>query len=231
MLKTSHNECPRADEILSYMYGEIVGAAEAEFEKHLTDCGLCTDEFAAVSNSRFSVYEWKKEAFDPLVTPEIRIPIGLSAAESPPGLAAGVRAWLGSLSLPVFAAAAVAVCIGLGIVVFSLRGPERQPTVSRVDTPAVPVGIDTGAPKPTVAPTPELVETGPPSSKPMPVRASATQPRRTAKRRAPVNNALTSTVVVTPKRIQLENAPALTALHENDDNSLRLADLFDEVGG
>src|SRR5881275_1304390 len=100
MLKNGKNECPLNHEIVSYIYGELGGGIELEFETNLADCIACTDEFAAVSNARFSVYEWQKEEFAHLPTPAIVIPyasIGAEAGEAVSVIAA-VRAWLGSLS-------------------------------------------------------------------------------------------------------------------------------------
>jgi hypothetical protein len=227
MFKTNNNKCPRADEILSYMYGETVSTGETEFETHLADCAVCTDEFAAVSDSRFSVYEWKKEAFDPLPTPHITVALA-PAAEATAGLSTTIKAWVKSLSFPVAAAAAVAVCIGIGVIAISFIGNNQQPVISRVDVPVVPPEtapeivppINVTAPEPT---------RGSRSEVPRPVRAWTSVQR--VRKVLPGNDRPINNVAIRPVPTQQIKAPALTAFQENDDSSLRLSDLFEEVGG
>jgi hypothetical protein len=223
--------CPFAEEIVSYIYGEIDGAAESDFETHLADCTVCTDEFAAVSNSRFSVYEWKTEAFDPLPTPEIIIPYPSMKEEISVGFLVAVRAWAGQLRMPVAIAAVLAVCIGLGFIILSNFGKGEQKVANKVEAPAlqpdrqpdvvqrasVPQG-DTAEPKRTLTST----------SKPLP--ASTIPQKRFAKRSLSDLNKQEN-AIQRNRTLQLQKAPVLTAYQEADDDSLRLADLFDEVGG
>ena len=49
--------CKYANEIVPYMYGELASSATAEFESHLLECQLCTDEFAELSAARYEVYD------------------------------------------------------------------------------------------------------------------------------------------------------------------------------
>jgi hypothetical protein len=67
-------ECLGGESMVSYLYGEMDVASQTNFDSHLSDCIDCTDAFAAIANSRFSVYEWQKIEFAPLETPQILIP-------------------------------------------------------------------------------------------------------------------------------------------------------------
>lgn len=219
----NNNLCPLTDQIVAYIYGEIGGKAESDFEVHLADCAACTDEFAAVSDARFSVYEWKKEAFDPLPTPEIVIPYQVSVAEPwpPAKWIAAVKGWAESLSMPVAVAAGLAVCLGIGILAFSYLS-KGEVHVANVTVPAEK------EPLPGVVQPPEAPKLNEPVSTFRPVKASSTQ--RSTKH-GPRDRSKPASFATPNRLTEAQNAPALTPDQETDDNSLRLADLFEEVGG
>ena len=77
--KKNSSNCEFAESIVTYMYGELPIGEQEDFEAHLKDCQLCIDEFAVISEARFSVYQWQRSEFAPLETPEIRIPIKVAA--------------------------------------------------------------------------------------------------------------------------------------------------------
>jgi hypothetical protein len=213
-------ECPLTDEIVAYIYREIGGRVELDFETHLADCTACTDEFAAVSNARFSVYEWKKDEFDHLSTPQFIIPYDV--AEEKIGLAAAVRMWLGGLSFPVAAAAAIMTFVGIGLIAFGYFTTAEPETAV---TPAAPVVQPQSVPEtvlPFAANAPEPIENKRIMAIAVPVKA-AVRPRRVVRRAVPDDRK--------PAENYAKRAPGLTPDQEPDDNSLRLADLFDELGG
>jgi len=225
MSKTMKHACPFTDEIVSYMYGEIGGTAELQFEAHLAACMVCTDEFAEASNARFSVYEWKKEIFDPLPTPRITVPYGENRAPSVISAAVeAIRTWADGLSVPLAVAAALAVFIGAGVVLYSYVGNrERQfaasPAVPDVQVPQAPIPE---APTVTAADTPSAPLPTAPSSRPW--RATRYVPKN-------VSRPVRTYAIDRGPAPQNKKAPVLTAYQETEDNSLRLADLFDEAGG
>lgn len=237
--------CGFADEIVSYIYDEIGASERAKFETHLADCTVCTDEFAAISNARFSVFEWQKEEFAHLPMPGIVIPYATksSVAEenAPAGLLAGLRGWLSLVNFPVTVAAVLAVSVGLGFLAMTYLGVGDQqianvevndrsaPSVAVIDDPRV---IDTkAAPK-----TPEISVTTPSannnkSGEIQPGKASVIlrpklERQMTADNQTPINDAGNRNV--TPK---IRKAPVLSNYEDSDDSSLRLSDLFDEFGG
>src|SRR5437773_5599682 len=75
MLNNNNHDqsCEFFTEIVSYLYNETGDAERRKFESHLSHCGVCTDEFAAISNARFSIFEWQREEFAKLPTPEFHI--------------------------------------------------------------------------------------------------------------------------------------------------------------
>jgi hypothetical protein len=72
--KKNSSGCFSEEEFVSYLYGEIRESDRRKFDVHLAGCSFCTEEFASVSESRFSVYEWQRSAFAGLETPEIAGP-------------------------------------------------------------------------------------------------------------------------------------------------------------
>src|SRR4051794_5572836 len=74
MNRVNLSECKLSGAMVSYMYGELSSNEGLVFEQHLLECSECTDEFAAISSSRYEVYDWKKLEFDPLETPSFYIP-------------------------------------------------------------------------------------------------------------------------------------------------------------
>src|SRR5881392_3406899 len=82
MKDVNFSKCKFNGDMVSYMYGELPSDESTVFEQHLLDCTNCTDEFAAISSSRYEVYDWKKLEFDPLETPSFEIPVGEAAGVS-----------------------------------------------------------------------------------------------------------------------------------------------------
>lgn len=74
--KFENSRCEMADGIVSYMYREMTSADRSGFEAHLASCEACIDEFAEIADARFSVYEWRKIEFDAIPTPQFVIPFG-----------------------------------------------------------------------------------------------------------------------------------------------------------
>ena len=226
-MKRPDKICSFEREIVPYIYRELGDSDYKRFEEHLADCSTCTDELAAVSYSRYSVYEYKREAFDHLATPLIHIPY--SAA--PSRLAVAWRSWrfvfAGSLAT---AAAAMLVYFNAGPNV-----PVVQPNTSAVvasktqadvvsdiqvpDEPATSIGKT-----PVTLPSRTVRRARPLT--PSPLRRTDIRQKRTAPTNLKPVFAIRSAPAVTPAQ-----APVLSNFEDTDDRSLRLTDLFDtEVG-
>ncbi len=233
--------CGFADEIVSYIYNEMGAPERTKFETHLTHCTACTDEFAAISNARFSVFEWQKEEFAHLATPQIVIPYPakqrIVEENTSIGVSAGIRGWLSLVNFPVTVAAALAVCIGLGFVAINYLGSGDQRTVANVDLPAVVTPApevkigSTGVATPPAPRKTEVEITTAASKNVASVRESRPVKAIENRRMRPDKQTEADAIRVQNPMRKLRKAPVLSPYDDNDDRSLRLADLFDEDGG
>jgi len=230
--------CEFEAEIVSYLYDELAAANRTRFETHLLDCTPCTDEFAELSFSRFSVFEWQKEEFAPLETPAITIPYPakqLEALEST-GFLAGFRGLLAfNWQTGIAVVGILTVFIGIGFAVMNYSGTGNQ-NIAVVEVKKEEINITSSTIAPnvpaTVAETEENDLVDVPAKNVRGVQAV----KMAAKIKGP--KAVRAQTFNTPRladgvaqRIPVllrRNAPALTADTVDDDRSLRLADLFDE---
>ena len=227
-------ECGFADDIVGYIYDEIGQAERRKFESHLVGCMACTDEFAGISNARFSVFEWRKEEFAHLSTPEIVIPYAAKKREvETAGFFPGLRDMLtlSGWSSAVIVAGAVVICIGLGYVAMNYVGnpgqvaESKKPVVNEsVVAPDQQNVVVARAPQKELTPITASAKSSP-GREIRPVRASLNNQRIRYNK-----NLTASTQVQQPITQQKRKTPALTAYDADDDKSLRLADLFDEGG-
>ncbi|HVF31039.1 MAG TPA: hypothetical protein VNA22_08715 [Pyrinomonadaceae bacterium] len=218
--------CAFSADIVPYMYGELVTFESNAFESHLLECEECTEEFAAVSSARFEVYDWKKLEFDPLRTPAFEIPHAQPAY-------AGQATWIEKLRAAVSRPWAVPGAAFAAIALFSVmaasfyfKGDDGQAVAKNdAETP------------PTVA-RPEIRL--PEVESPKAVSGENTEPKRhivkaasgpTAAPRRPVRRVETVQPKVAAVQQVRTNAPALrlNEFNDDEDTSLRLAQLFDDV--
>lgn len=247
--KNGHDpSCNFAVDIVSYLYNEIGGAEKREFESHLAGCNACSAELASFASVRSSVTDWRVQEFDSLATPLIRIPFETEAEPS------GASWWTGTIltdfkRLFAFSPwppaavgfAALLIFIGLGFFAFSyLNGSGNDLAQNKtVDKPAVSPTVDPGKGSNEVASvnnntqpkgdekTSPAVKTGPEGA---PVKIVETQ---TVQRNKPVK---TAPDITAPKRAgdkittpQNQKAPNLNNYTDEEDTTLRLADLFEEI--
>ena len=67
--------CDRADELISFLYGEAEQRAANDFKLHLKTCASCNDEIAALGGVRESIALWKTEAFSTTRIEKIPAPV------------------------------------------------------------------------------------------------------------------------------------------------------------
>jgi hypothetical protein len=224
MSNGNKNSCGRTNDIVAYMYDELGSAELRRFEDHLADCMSCIDEFAAVSDARFSIYEWHGEEFRHLPTPEFSIPY--EAAPLPSiGFFAAVGEMIRGAGWPATVAAALLISIGLifAPMMFTRTG-EYQIALVEVESSS-PTAAPLVAKLPDVEPIIETtsVDVMPRSVKTVSGRTVTKNEKRAGRRSAP-----SMTPVPAP---MMGKAPVLSSYEDNEDRSLRLADLLDEVGG
>lgn len=227
--------CGLADEIVSYIYDEITTPERTKFENHLAQCSSCTDEFAAVSTARFAVFEWRKQEFAHLPTPEIAIPFAPRCVDETAraGIVAGVRAFVSRLSVPglSLAAAGLLIVLSVGFAIMRYQSSGGQTVVSSVQPVAAP-STDT-PPSPAVLPPSEIKQTTAALvAAPIRTTRNEIQTVKAVVHKAPVQRHFTAINVIhrntTPK---ITKTPVLSTFEDSDDNSLRLSDLLDnEVG-
>lgn len=250
MLNSNHQNltCEFAEEIVSYLYNEMVATEKARFEAHLGNCSFCADEVASFGLVRSEIVNWKDEIFVPLATPIIEIPFEQSA--KPLVIKEVSRPWYAtvrdyfSLS-PVWmtattAMAVLAICAGLVFVTInSLRDSgnvvvQDNTTIKPISSPTTEVKKVENADSNPILPkndsrqnssTPPTV-LGAPKSAPATTKITERQivklPNITVKK----NSATTNKVTKTIKR---NSAPSLVG-DEDEDDSLRLSDIFSEIG-
>ena len=223
--------CEFDESIVSYMYDEMPAVERERFEAHLLDCTACTDEFAAIANARYGVYEWNKEEFAHIQTPRFVIPYNEPIADV--SFFAKVRqafqfgfGWLPTGS----ALAAVAIVLGIGYFAFTgneggqqiagLNDNESRTAVAQ--TPTIPsVSVE----KPLVGTGNERIadESGPKTAKVVMVPAK-------------VMRIVTKRNFITPQQAKFagtnarrSNAPRLSNVSDDEDQTLRLSELLDVV--
>lgn len=241
--------CNFAVDVVSYLYNEIGGTEKQEFESHLAGCKACSAELASFSSVRSSVNTWRSQEFDPLATPVIDIPFETQAESA---TAAG---WRGTIltdfkRLLTFSPwppaavgfAALAIFIGLGFFAFTyLNGPETN--FAKNDSgsgPGVSPTVEAGKDSKEVA---EFNNnTQPKGGEKAVSTVKPTEPESTAVKVSATQNTPKNKPVkvgpdsVTPKRTidkpntrQNQKAPSLNNYTEEEDKTLRLADLFEET--
>lgn len=215
--------CRFEQEMVSYLYGEFGQSERDVFESHLETCSSCVDQFAALSDARFSVFEWQREEFVPMETPAIEIPWNTPVGKpAPAGWLTGFVELFAFVRPPLAMAAGALVLFGIAIGSFVLLNGETEVASNRV--PGV-VEIEETIADENIA-TPEFakdIEPRETERAPVPQAVKAPDGPRRATRPATTRNA---TPVSRPRSV-----PVLSEFRDVEDRSLRLADMLDDIGG
>jgi hypothetical protein len=226
----SDNSCSLGGDILAYVYDELSPDVRERFESHLESCPRCIDEFAELSDARYSVYEWKNVEFAPLETPRFVIPTErVPAAGSWIDAVRAVFAWNGAAAL----VGGLAILI-FGIFGFSLIYDPAEPSIAEnVETaPMVTASSEI------IVPSSNSEDTRVEVSERDSVPARRTVAGTTAVRKQPetiktktVRNAPADPEQgrITTANRRLESSPTLSQYAEDSDESLRLSDIFDDL--
>jgi hypothetical protein len=254
-----NSSCNFSDSLISYLYDEIGEKEKSRFESHVSNCSACADEISAFGGVRASVQNWRETEFYKLPTPVIALPSEPEKATIlTTGTTVASRSWLAGLrelfSLsPAWtgagvACAALAICAGLFYVAVSSLQSDRSDVAAEANKNASVASL----PSPTVQTTTTASNAGtndgqtfeapkPEISKDKKQNRSKSAP---VSERAVVNENTSVKAVkanVTPKPAvnkekplpNVKKAPKQTDIEfttrEEEDKSLRLSDLFDEV--
>jgi hypothetical protein len=241
--------CNYVVDVVSYLYSEIGGTEKREFESHLAGCNVCSAELASFSGVRSSVNTWRAQEFDPLAAPVIDIPF---ETRDEPAAAAGWRGTILTDFKKLFAFspwppaavgfAALAIFIGLGFFAFtylnkpesnfakndSRSGPGVSPTVDAEKNSKEVAEVNNNSQLKGDDKAVSTVKPTEPESTAVKVLSTQNTPRN-----KPVKTGLDT---VTPKKAvdkpntpQNQKAPNLNNYTEEEDKTLRLADLFEEI--
>jgi hypothetical protein len=253
MMNNNHKNsgCGFAEELISYLYGESNEAESAAFETHLETCRACSAELDAFSGVHYSINDWKLKEFAVLETPRIEIPypaapkVEVSSAKG--SWLSGFRQLFSLSPAWSLATASVAVfAVAVGIIFFALNSPNGNdiaganknsknvttaPTVEKTpetantnsnENPSTDKAIKPlDEPK---APAPELaVEQNTKNSRAVRAANNQRQTQKSENTNAPKNNDLKRN----PKTNKDAAPPVIP--DEDEDDSLRLAELFEEI--
>jgi len=232
--EVNKSECGFTTELVPYMYGELGSTESGVLESHLIECGDCRDEFAAVSSARYEVYDWKQIEFEPLTTPVFEIPY--AGVPEPAGAYSWVNkvraAFSNSWAVPSVAFASVAL---LSIFAASFYFSGESETVpylsSNVAVPGPSISPIDLKREVTVKNEDKALSALVPQSVAAPSSTRST-PKPRARDAAAVkrqDNIRTTAVTGRPVPSTSRRAPTLNEFTEEEDTSLRLAQLFDDI--
>ena len=219
------------------MYGELSTDESGAFERHLVDCSSCTDEFAAISSSRYEVYDWKKLEFDPLETPRFDIPfeVGTQLSWAQTIRFAFARSW----AVPAASFAAFAI-VSVVAVTLIWQPSENSIVISRTITPEpviAPVRDEASAPPEKDFATGNVDKASEPRFSTVSQSGRAALPKRIAPK-SPGSQPIKASgersldVKQTTARKEQKAVPTLNEYADDDeeDTSLRLAELLENIG-
>jgi hypothetical protein len=231
---TTKHTCGFAGKPLDYIYRELSPAATASFEKHLLECEVCADELADLSLPRLEVYEWHRDEFVPIPTPIFHLPVSTPAPRI--RMLDGIRAFLaGPYGMTAGAVGAIVLAIVAGFLVHSRNGanvdaiassegPTRAPAVAKPEIPqeTVTTEVKQGIVPDSVA---DSLRKQPIISRSSQA-AYASRREAVARRGQYVRRAPLARPTIARRQSAEPKIPRLNTVEDEEDQSLRLADLF-----
>jgi hypothetical protein len=139
-VSTSTNLCARAEEMVTYLYGEATLAEANDFEKHLQNCSSCSSELATFGQVREAVGEWREQALGSLTSPAFAANAArhFTPAEAPVRTRSAIAALREFFTLsPAWmrAATAVAAVVFCALAVIAVAYFARRPQAVVVEPP------------------------------------------------------------------------------------------------
>jgi Putative zinc-finger len=243
-----HNSsCAFEEQIVSYLYDEASKQEKIEFETHLKTCANCAGELSGFGFVRSSIQEWRNEEIFALEMPALEIPALKTATverESSSWLENLKRVFSFSPKFAFGALAALVICAGLVVLALNFSG-NRNIADSEVKQPEPILASNKineekiAAPKDEkvsdIAPAPlkqetadnKFVEKSLPTKKDSRVKAPNAAPKN--KINAPKSNNFATNKNKKTDKLEKQEIPTLSDFDEDEDESLRLADLFSEI--
>lgn len=253
-----NSNCAFAEPLISYLYGESGAAEKIEFETHLETCAGCVNELTEFAFARSAVREWRGLEFDQLATPIFEIPAAnVQLQPLAQNSRSRFSDWRRIFTFkPALGMAVCALLIGLfGAAIFIFNAPGEneiagstgnQNTLKTVVAPAnekiteQPKQIAADNHENSAAPSAPLptkaVDKKFAAPKVATVKVAANAPVSKLPEMAPirvVQNTNGKNAVQTDQKATVAEKTKnsrLTEVEDEEDNSVRLADLFDEIG-
>jgi anti-sigma factor RsiW len=258
MLNNNHKSCQFAEQTISYLYGESGASEKTEFESHLKTCPTCADELDSFGFIRSAVLDWRNEDFAKLQTPAFDIPATKSEnVFSPATNSTESRSWFGGLGKifsfnPALAAFAVlVVCVGAALFAFKFSGGDggeiagnknnanlaqaaaASPIIEATKKPEVIIIGDEDSRKslPTVVKTDDSSRRAARERQIVPVKSAVkvsdgSSKIDTGSSARSTKNANDNIKKIAP--VKNQQVPNLNVA-DDEDETIRLADLFDEI--
>src|SRR5215813_9219643 len=120
--------CERADDLLSYLYGEANEAQAQSFELHLKQCKSCSTELTSFGQVRNSMVTWRDEILDSFVT------WPLAAAPRKKSALAALKGFFDLSPLWMKGAAALATVLFCVLVLLTVREFGKQTPIAPIQT-------------------------------------------------------------------------------------------------
>lgn len=258
MSNNKHNsDCSFAAEIPAYLYSEIGEREISGFENHLENCSNCADALADSSFALFSVREWRDAEFAQMETPVINIPYEQKLAVSVVSASwlKRLRQYVSLSPAWTLGGATAVLAIGFGLIfaaVNMFQPVEFAEVNSNSAKTAVSPTTQTIVQKsekysePSLEPPNNIADTIQPDvahrnnlnksvdekksgAVKISINASANKAVKRNPENASTNNRLTAESNIKPAASKARQIPALTSFEEEEDKSLRLAELFEDT--
>jgi len=256
---SKNSSCDYTEQLISYFYDETNQAEKAAFDAHLTNCLDCTDELAGFGFVRSSIIEWRDEEFSNLNAPVFEIPAIKAANQTiKSDSRSWLSDFRRLFSFNPMAAAAVftALTVCAGLVFLAVKSSNNwevagidnknsekiaaSPTVGKINEEPKETIAESDSDNSSPGKSPKSTGAAPKNSQPLTarekrlaagdsvVRASSSAKDNTEKLEN--NRNMKETNRENKKRTaQKQTVPSLTTLDDEEDKTVRLADLFDEI--
>jgi len=251
----NNSSCAFAEQTVSYLYGEATAQEKTVLETHLKSCAACSEEFAGFGAIRSSISEWRNEEFLSLETPLMEIPYkktqGFYNSEigSPSWFDKLRNFWSHSPALTASASfAVIAICIGiiffannssndLEVAGFDNKNTGKAFASQTVDEEMKPTLSTTDASEKSIAEpnngNQEMVSQKNTTRKSTVVKAVNSSGNTVKGSNLTANTPKIKEVNSGNKKmlaVQTNKIPRLNNVEEDEDESLRLAELLDDGG-
>lgn len=239
----NYQPCDQAETLVSYLYGEIGASASTAFQSHLENCAECSAELTSFGAVRSQMAEWRQEEFAPMSAPAIQLPkrevfiTDENKVSRLDSMLDSIRAFLTpQVAIGAAGFAAILVFAGLLFAVWSSRSNDADVLASnqpKQEQKAAPTNTAQNILEENIADK-DSKEDSKPEAAPKKVADLAPVKQNTKREftSAPVRRSAPSQKLKDSQRVatkqKIETLPQIYHDEEVDD-SLRLADLFDEA--